>query len=80
METPFTWFVIRNQAAPAGRSPILLAGAFVTLLFAMSIVTALGPRTGATAGATDVDRTHDQVERTRLQFGTSPKAAALTIK
>lgn len=79
METPFTWFVIRDQA-PAGRSRILLAGAFVMLLFAMSIVTALGPRTGPTAGATDVDRSHNQVERTRLQFGASPKAAALTIR
>lgn len=79
METPFTWFVIRNQA-PAGRSPILLAGAIVALLFALSIVTALVPRTGPTAGATDVDRSHEQVEGTRLQFGAWSKAADLTIR
>jgi hypothetical protein len=79
METPFTWFVIRYQA-PAGRSPILLAGAIVTLLLAMSIVTALVPRTGPTAGATDSDRSHDQVEEARLQFGVRPKAAHLDIR
>jgi hypothetical protein len=42
METPFTWFVIRYEA-PAGRSSVLPAGAVVTLLLAMSIVTALVP-------------------------------------
>lgn len=33
MGTPFTWFVLRYEA-PAGRSPIVLAGAIVALLLA----------------------------------------------
>src|SRR5215204_3132214 len=39
METPFSWIVIRREA-PAGRFPILLSGAIVALLVAMSIVAA----------------------------------------
>lgn len=43
METPYMWIRYRYQA-PAGRLPIVLAGAIVTLLLAMSFVSALMPR------------------------------------
>jgi hypothetical protein len=61
METPFTWYVIRYQA-PAGRSSVLLAGAVVTVLLVMSIVTALVPRTGPAADRTTSDRSHVQFQ------------------
>jgi hypothetical protein len=78
METPFTWFVIRYEA-PAGRSSVLLAGAVVTLLLAMSIVTALVPRTGHGAGTTQADRSDVRLEEEApLPLGNSPTAGDVT--
>jgi hypothetical protein len=75
METPFTWTMTRHEA-PAGKLPIVLTGAVVTFLLAMSVVAALLPHPNPSASTTPGDRSYDQVEGTRLQLGDDLKVAA----